>query len=116
MPLASNAPATASDTSGPMPYPAPHSPAAAGAVNDGSWRRWPVALRGTVARVQQWVRSLGPYVAIELLLPGGTIIALALWAYRRRRAGRGSASAPSTAVVPAECGVPLRCVTPCTQR
>jgi len=30
------------------------------------------------------VRSLGPYLAIELLLPGGSIVALLLWAYRHR--------------------------------
>jgi len=30
------------------------------------------------------LRNLGPYAAIELLVPGGTLIALALWAYRHR--------------------------------
>jgi hypothetical protein len=30
------------------------------------------------------IRRLGPYLAIELLLPGGTLIALLLWAYRQR--------------------------------
>ena len=36
----------------------------------------------------QWlveqVREFGPYVAVELVLPGGTLIALALWLYRNR--------------------------------
>jgi hypothetical protein len=32
------------------------------------------------------VRRLGPYAAIELLLPGGTLIALLVWLYRRHRA------------------------------
>jgi hypothetical protein len=32
----------------------------------------------------QSARNLGPYVAVEALLPGGTLIALALWLYRRR--------------------------------
>jgi hypothetical protein len=27
-------------------------------------------------------RSFGPYLAIELLLPGGSLIALILWLYR----------------------------------
>jgi hypothetical protein len=29
-------------------------------------------------------RALGPYVAIELLLPGGTLIALLFWLYRTK--------------------------------
>ena len=29
-------------------------------------------------------RGLSPYLMVELLLPGGTLIALALWLYRRR--------------------------------
>jgi hypothetical protein len=32
----------------------------------------------------QVVRSASPYLAIELLLPGGSIIALLLWLFRRR--------------------------------
>jgi hypothetical protein len=28
--------------------------------------------------------KIGPYVAVELLLPGGTLLALALYWYRRR--------------------------------
>jgi hypothetical protein len=32
------------------------------------------------------LRSIAPYVAIEVLLPGGSLIALATWLYRRRRA------------------------------
>jgi len=29
-------------------------------------------------------RALGPYLAIELLLPGGSLVALLLWLYRTR--------------------------------
>jgi hypothetical protein len=29
------------------------------------------------------LRALGPYIAIELLLPGGSLVALVLWLYRR---------------------------------
>lgn len=32
------------------------------------------------------LREFGPYFAVELILPGGTLIALALYALRRRRA------------------------------
>ncbi len=32
-------------------------------------------------------RSASPYLLVELLLPGGTLIALLLWLYRRRRLG-----------------------------
>ena len=38
----------------------------------------------------QWlveqVREFGPYFAVELVLPGGTLIALVLWLYRNRTA------------------------------
>jgi hypothetical protein len=38
----------------------------------------------------QWIvaqfRTLGPYFAIELILPGGSVLALLLWLYRRRLA------------------------------
>ena len=30
-------------------------------------------------------RAASPYLLIELLLPGGSLIALALWLYRHRR-------------------------------
>jgi len=30
------------------------------------------------------VRELGPYTALALILPGGSLIALAAWAFRRR--------------------------------
>jgi hypothetical protein len=35
----------------------------------------------------QVLRRFGPYAAIELLLPGGSLLALLLWLYRRHRAG-----------------------------
>jgi hypothetical protein len=34
------------------------------------------------------LRALASYVAIEVLLPGGSLIALATWLYRRHRAVR----------------------------
>jgi hypothetical protein len=39
--------------------------------------RWIVRLPGLL-------RGLGPYAAIELLLPGGSVIALLIWLYRHR--------------------------------
>ncbi len=38
--------------------------------------------RGVVA-----IRAIGPYAAIEILLPGGTLLAFLLWLYRRRQRG-----------------------------
>jgi hypothetical protein len=35
------------------------------------------------ARVKAILRSLGPYVTLELIVPGGTMIALLLWLFRR---------------------------------
>ena len=44
-----------------------------------------IGLAGWMQRGIALLRGLGPYVAIEILLPGGTLIALALWFYRRNR-------------------------------
>ena len=30
-------------------------------------------------------RELGPYAALELLLPGGSVLAVLLWLYRRHK-------------------------------
>ena len=42
-----------------------------------------------IARIHQrwgtWARTLGPYVVLEILLPGGTLFALLLFLYRRVR-------------------------------
>src|SRR5690242_16869676 len=48
--------------------------------------RW--AVRGWTG-----IRALAPYAAIEILLPGGTLLALLYWLYRRhRQASIGSAT------------------------
>jgi hypothetical protein len=53
-----------------------------------AWRR-----RGCyVAAVVAKLRNLAPYAAIELVLPGGSLIALLLWAYRRRQKADGPGS------------------------
>jgi hypothetical protein len=40
----------------------------------------------------QWIveqfRTFGPYFAVELILPGGSIVALLLWLYRNRSSVR----------------------------
>ena len=36
-------------------------------------------------RMVSAVRTMGPYVALELFMPGGTLLALLLWYARRRR-------------------------------
>jgi len=38
------------------------------------------------SRIFGKLRQLGPYMAIELILPGGSLIALALWLYNRKHA------------------------------
>jgi hypothetical protein len=53
------------------------------------WRAWrrraSAATRGSrMNRLANMVRELGPYTAIALILPGGSLIALAAWALRHR--------------------------------
>jgi hypothetical protein len=38
-----------------------------------------------LARLAGSLRELGPYAAIALIIPGGSLIALSAWAFRRRR-------------------------------
>jgi hypothetical protein len=52
-------------------------PAAQNVHKHARWANW-TAL--AVARLKE----IGPYAAIEIILPGGTLIALLLWLYRRR--------------------------------
>lgn len=55
------------------------------------WRwigRWPLGTRTLSAWapvVFARVKELGPYAMMELLLPGGSVLALTVWLYRRRR-------------------------------
>jgi hypothetical protein len=41
-----------------------------------------------VEQLFRGARSLGPYLAIELILPGGSIVALLLWSFRNKPAAR----------------------------
>lgn len=42
--------------------------------------------------LRRWWPTIGTYAVVELVLPGGTLLALALYVYRRRRLARGEAS------------------------
>lgn len=45
------------------------------------WAPW-------IALAVTGLKEVGPYVVIEIILPGGTLIALLLWLYRRRQSAR----------------------------
>jgi hypothetical protein len=54
--------------------------------------RWTLGLRnwgGYAVVVIIRFKVLAPYALIELVLPGGSVIALLLWLYRRRKNGAG---------------------------
>jgi hypothetical protein len=40
------------------------------------------------------LKALAPYALMELILPGGSVMALLLWVYRRRRNGGGLGRLP----------------------
>jgi hypothetical protein len=52
------------------------------------------------AAVVAKLRDLAPYAAIELLLPGGSLMALLLWLYRRRKKSGIFSDSPDTLPVP----------------
>jgi hypothetical protein len=44
-----------------------------------------------MSAIVQGVRNFGPYMLVELVLPGGTLIALTMWLlarWRRKESGR----------------------------
>ena len=41
------------------------------------------ALAAWASRAVRILRQIGPYAAIEIILPGGTLIAVGLWLWRR---------------------------------
>jgi hypothetical protein len=51
-------------------------------------QKWLAPVMSGLRWVIQAGRQLGPYAAIELLLPGGSLLAIALWLYRRHRSVR----------------------------
>ena len=59
--------------------------------------RWRLALRNWgvyAAAVIVRFKALAPYALIELILPGGSVMALLLWLYRRRKNGVGFGQLP----------------------
>jgi hypothetical protein len=42
-------------------------------------------LAGRIRAIWEFLREFAPYAAIELVLPGGTVLAILCWLYRRRR-------------------------------
>ncbi len=42
-------------------------------------------LNGHASVVVTKLREIAPYAAMELILPGGSLMALMLWLYRRRK-------------------------------
>jgi hypothetical protein len=51
------------------------------AARDTTFKTW----TGWIGRGVAGLRDLAPYAAIEILLPGGSLMALALWFYRRHK-------------------------------
>ena len=51
----------------------------------GAQRPVPEKFDGWRERIVRFLRVLGPYAAIELFLPGGSLIALLLWLYQSQR-------------------------------
>jgi hypothetical protein len=37
-----------------------------------------------VTHVSQMLRKFGPYLALEVLMPGGSLLAIFLWFFRRK--------------------------------
>ena len=38
-----------------------------------------------ISKVRAWGAAVGPYVLLEAVMPGGTLMALALYLYRRTK-------------------------------
>jgi hypothetical protein len=65
-------------------------------------------LAAWVTRVGAILRKVGPYAAMEILLPGGTLMALLLWLYRRSGYVRAPVRPPESVTYERlcmECGV-----------
>ena len=47
-----------------------------------AWRQSRNAVKALASRLLAAGRAFGPYLAIELVMPGGSLLALLLWLYR----------------------------------
>jgi hypothetical protein len=57
-------------------------------ASDSRHARWlpgPRTFRACALSVMGKLRAVAPYAVIELVLPGGSLMALLLWIYRRQR-------------------------------
>jgi hypothetical protein len=52
---------------------------------DAQCRTSQLTLSAFTATVVAKLRDLAPYAALELVLPGGSVMALLLWLYRRQK-------------------------------
>jgi hypothetical protein len=82
-------------------------------LKGANWRdaRWTLAPRpwlGYAAVVIAKLKVLAPYALIELILPGGSVMAIALWLYRRRRSGVGFGQFPVRLLSLVRLAAPLR--------
>lgn len=62
------------------------------ALQEGTFQ----TLMGWLVRGAAGLRDLAPYAAIEILLPGGSLMALGLWFFRRK--ARRKALVPATSL------------------
>jgi hypothetical protein len=58
-------------------------------------RGWGVYTAAVIVRL----KAIAPYALIELVLPGGSVMALLLWLYRRRKHGVGFGPLPARLLV-----------------
>jgi hypothetical protein len=82
-------------------------------LKGANWRdaRWVLAPRPWLryaAVVIAKLKVFAPYALIELVLPGGSVMAIALWLYRRRKNGAGFGLLPAKLVSFFRAADPLR--------
>jgi hypothetical protein len=64
-------------------------------ANHGCFARWmpaPRSFDGYVMAVVGRLKDLAPYALMELILPGGSLMAVLLWLYRRQKKAPGFAT------------------------
>jgi hypothetical protein len=54
------------------------------------------------------LKAIAPYALIELILPGGSVMALLLWLYRRRKNVPGFGPLPMTLLAVLRLAIPVR--------
>ena len=57
--------------------------------------RWLSNWRASAVVVIVRLKALAPYALLELVLPGGSVMALLLWLYRRRKTALGFGGFPA---------------------